>query len=182
MFVTAFNGARDYYSLPQALHEAQLLERHITDLFYPNILVSLLSEIKRYNPALEIRRQNPTLPFSKVYIDLRALQQNVRIRLDNKTLQAIDRLVKVDKALSLRAAIIAKRTGTDLFLHSNYAYWAFKELPYARKYMFQFHPIVSGVSTLSKNDFELHPEVEWSFRHEIDSLPDEHLAVERRDE
>ena len=35
-FVTTFNQARDYYSLPLALHEIGLLERHVTDLYVPD--------------------------------------------------------------------------------------------------------------------------------------------------
>ena len=40
-FVTTFNQARDYYSLPLALHEIGLLERHVTDLYVPEHIAEL---------------------------------------------------------------------------------------------------------------------------------------------
>lgn len=39
-FVTAFNGARDYYEVPLALHEMGLLRSHINDFYCPDFLAS----------------------------------------------------------------------------------------------------------------------------------------------
>jgi glycosyltransferase involved in cell wall biosynthesis len=77
---------------------------------------------------------------------------------------------------------MAERTGSDLFLYSNYAYWAFDKCPDKRKFLFQFHPHAVSTQRLLAEDYERHPEVKWSFQTEADSTLSYEGAPERIDE
>jgi glycosyltransferase involved in cell wall biosynthesis len=76
-----------------------------------------------------------------------------------------------DRALSLQAASIARRSGSQLFLHSGISYWAFKTLADRKRVLFQFHPHPASNRELLEADYNQHPEVRYSYETEYDSVP-----------
>jgi glycosyltransferase involved in cell wall biosynthesis len=82
-----------------------------------------------------------------------------------------DPYLPVDRALSFAAANLARRTDAHLFLHCQYAYWAFAALPDRKRFMYQYHPCGTSVIKMLQEDFSLHPEVQWSFEMERDVHP-----------
>ena len=170
-FVTAFNGSRDYYEVPLALHELDLLERHVSDVYLPDALVP---PARRLYPRA-LRRYRRGLPSSKVHRVARAflpqLTQMLRHRV--KPPGGYD---AIDRALSLEAARISGKTGSNLFLHSGCALWAFERHPDRRRWLYQFHPHPLSVYEILEKDFAAHPEVRVSFETEIDSQDPSNLS------
>jgi glycosyltransferase involved in cell wall biosynthesis len=161
-FVTAFNGARDYYEVPLALHEMGLLRSHINDFYCPDFLASFT------RVPYKIRRRHRTgLPSWRVNIELRAAIKQYFSSIKSP----YDPYFAIDRSLSLAAARVALKTESQLFLHSQYAYWAFQALPDRKRFMYQYHPHPASVREMLRNDYSLHPEVRWSFENERDSQP-----------
>jgi glycosyltransferase involved in cell wall biosynthesis len=163
-FVTAFNGSRDYYEVPLALHELGLLERHVSDMYLPDALVFPA----RYLYPRALRRHRPGLPSKKVHPVGRALLPQV-VELARHRTKAPGGYESIDRSLSLEAARIATKTGSDLFLHSGYGLWAFERHPRRRRWLYQFHPHPLSTYDILKEDLAAHPEVRVSFETEIDS-------------
>lgn len=168
-FVTAFNGARDYYEVPLALHEMGLLSSHISDFYCPDFLARLSGVPNKIK-----RRHRAGLPSSRVNIDLRAVLKQYLFSVPGHN----DPYFAVDRALSLTAANAALRSESHLFLHSRYAYWAFHALPDRKRLMYQYHPHSASVREMLERDYSLHPEVRWSFENEQDSQPLHRQRVE----
>lgn len=160
-FVTAFNGDRDYYEVPLALHEMGLLHSHVSDLYCPDFLASnrLANKIRH--------RHRAGLPSRKVKVDLRAaMKQHL-----SSPKAGRDPYFSIDRALSLGAAKLARNADAHLFLHCQFAYWAFATLPDRKRFMYQYHPCAASVVEMLEEDYSLHPEVRWSFETERDSHP-----------
>jgi glycosyltransferase involved in cell wall biosynthesis len=169
-FVTAFNGARDYYEIPLALHEMGLLRSHISDFYCPDFLATFARVPNKIK-----NRHREGLPSRGIHIDLRAaVKQHVfSVKAHH------DPYFAVDRSLSLTAAKVARRTESHLFLHSRYAYWAFRALPDRKRLMYQYHPHSASVREVLERDYSLHPEVRWSFENEQDSQPLNRQRTER---
>ena len=163
-FVTAFNGSRDYYEVPLALHELGLLERHVGDMYLPDALVLPA----RYLYPRALRRHRPGLPSKKVHPVGRALLPQV-LELARHRTKPPGAYESIDRSLSLEAARIAAKTESDLFLHSGYGLWAFERHPKRRRWLYQFHPHPLSTYDILKEDLAAHPEVRVSFETEIDS-------------
>jgi glycosyltransferase involved in cell wall biosynthesis len=161
-FVTAFNGARDYYEFPLALHEMGLLRSHISDFYCPDFLAAF-SVI----PSKIRHRHAAGLPSRRVTIDPRAAFRQLRFSAEGH----LDPYFAIDRSLSSAAAKVAQKTDSHLFLHCQYAYWAFRALPDRKRFMYQYHPHPASVKEMLEYDYALHPEVQWSFENERDSQP-----------
>jgi hypothetical protein len=161
-FVTAYNGALTYYDLSLALHEMNLLRAHVSDFYCPDYL-SRVSAL----PGTIGRRRRVGLPSRRVHIDLYSAMRQRLFSVGGGP----DPFLEIDRSLSLTAAKLAKKTDSHLFLHSFYAYWAFCALPDRKRFLYQYHPDLASVRQLLEDDYELHPEVRWSFENEMDSQP-----------
>jgi glycosyltransferase involved in cell wall biosynthesis len=162
-FVTAFTGARDWYELPLALHEMNRLCAHVADFYYPDALLK-----RSFGLPRKLRnRHRDGLPSRCVHVDLEAAVRKNLLPPGKDP----DPFLAVDRALSLAAARVSRRTGSHLFLHSQYAYWAFEALPDRKKFLFQFHPHAASVRPMLEEDYAAHPEVRWSYENELDSQP-----------
>jgi glycosyltransferase involved in cell wall biosynthesis len=159
--------------LPLALHEMDRLQAHVSDFYCPDVLYRPRSRLlQKLSP-----RYREGLPSRKVRVDFRALKQNF-----SSPVQTVDPFFSIDRSLSVAAARLATHTGSHLFLHSQYAYWAFKMLPDRVKFLYQFHPHAASVRELLEKDYSIHPEVRWSFDNELDSLPPERQRREALEE
>jgi glycosyltransferase involved in cell wall biosynthesis len=171
-FVTAFNGSREDYEIPLALHEMGLLERHVSDVYLPD---SLVLPAKHLCP-LALRRHRPGLPSGKVRCVARALLPQAVNLLRQRT-KAPGCYEAIDRTLSLEAGRIAERAEAHLFLHSGYALWAFERHSQRRRWLYQFHPHPLSVYDILREDFSAHSEVRESFDTEIDSQDPASLSV-----
>jgi glycosyltransferase involved in cell wall biosynthesis len=171
-FVTGFNGARDRYEAPLALHEAGLLSRHVTDFYLPDAAASVA---RKYAPkALSRYRQG--LPSGKTALSSEAALRQLPMFKEKLIKQ--NGFFAVDRAISLEALRIAEETDADLLMHQFYAYWAFERAQGRRKILFQLHPHAMAAYDLLKQDYELYPEMAWSFTKETDTTPPEQQPVE----
>lgn len=176
-FITAFNGVRDLYSVPQALAEEDLLERHVSDLYLPRAI----AESRLFSGSKLKSRTNTKLPFQRVHIDFPALLSTALLRWRGESIGS-DPYYAVDRCLSMAASRLAQQTGANLFLHSGFGYWAFERNPTVRRLLFQFHPHPFSIREILERDFERHPEVRWSFENEVDSRPKSVQYAERVEE
>lgn len=148
MFTCAFNGPRDDYHLPLALHEQGLLSRLVTDTFAPDWLPL---------PGALRRRRGP-LPMSRVETIPSILAGNLVHRLGIG--DAAQRFARNDARLSHAALATALRTGSHLYLYSRYAAEAFRD-PRAealRKGLFVFHPFEPFSRKVLEADIAASPE------------------------
>ena len=179
-FVVAFNRDRDFYQVPLALQEANLLAGLVTDIYAPPLgPLAPVWPLSRF-----AKRRTPDLPFDKVAWNLTALRLQL---LDLPRAQSGEERVAVfkqlDRALSRAALELALRREADLFLYSGYAREAFED-PRAqglRKGLFVFHPHGRAALQILADDLEKHPEVAESHswhRTEIELSDGERLDVE----
>lgn len=174
-FVTAFNGGRDDYQIPAALAEVGMLERLVTDYYTPDAAQGLFDRL-----GILPNRYSDHIPSRLVSWSGRALLERVYKRLTGRS-RAKDWFA-VDRSIGIRANEIARRTGAIPFVYSHYAHWAFEGLEDRPRILFQYHPHVAHSFAILKRDFDLFPEVEWSFHTEEDSIPIEQQRPERFDE
>lgn len=174
-YLVAFNGGRDFYQLPLALHERNLLSSLVTDCYFPHDRPLL-----RHFPGFSFLRHrfSPGLPSSKVHWTANALAPHFVPRH-----YRVDPLVlfdSVDAAISSGALKHAEREHAHLFLYSYYAYHAFvsERSRSMVKGLFMFHPHPDLVRSILESDFANHPECRESYEAELDTSA--HTA--RRDE
>lgn len=181
-YVVAFNRDRDFYQVPLALEERNLLGGLVTDFYIPD-----LGPLRRL-PALHraSRRRVRGLPFGKVSWNWAALRmQLLDLPRAHGCAERIAVLKRLDQRLSRAALRLALRREADLFLYSGYAREAF-EHPSAgdlRKGLFVFHPHGGPSLEILKADLERHPEVAESHgwhRTEIELSDSDRLDAETR--
>jgi glycosyltransferase involved in cell wall biosynthesis len=162
-FIVAFNGNRDQYQVPLALHERGMLRYLVTDLYAAD------NTAWRHVPALKRlgHRRADGLPSEQVVWTPRALMSRGLAKL--RKVPPHIAFETVDDYISRKALHLAQSTGSDLFLYSNYAYHAFTHAPAGmHKGLFVYHPHIGLNRDLLLADYENHPECAWSAEHETD--------------
>jgi glycosyltransferase involved in cell wall biosynthesis len=159
-YVCAFRGRRDSYQVPLALAEANQLDQFITDFYYPPGLDSILAFLpegvrERFNS-----RRQEGIPANRVrsLLGVTAVE-HARHRLGithQRTYAALDR------HYSLAARNRARRTKSNLFLYSPYAWEAFTGAytHSPRRVLFQFHPHADFEQRLLAEDAAVNPAIE----------------------
>lgn len=178
LFVTGFNGARDYYQLPVALYEHGLLAKHVTDLYLPNFIAHPL----RLRGLSIGNRSNPLLQYRETRLSIEAFLRDARIHMGKSHPKGVDPYFLIDRAISLSAARVAEAGKHSLLLHSGYGFWAFEQATRGLKGLFQFHPHSAPVLQFLEADYLKHPEVKHSFENESDSQPLHNVPPERLNE
>ena len=139
-YVCAFRGRRDYYQVPMALAEADLLDEFITDAYYGPMLRSFAWTLPARLREKAQSRYELGLPDG----DVRCLWGTTAIEHLRHGLGYPPSVTfaKLDRQFSLAAARRARSTLSHLFLYSPYAWEAFTERYHhtPRKILFQFHP------------------------------------------
>lgn len=137
--VVALAGARDHYQLPLALHEGELLQRLVTDLYWPADRTWFTSSFGHVvSRELISKRFCEGLSSRKVSVSANALGAFALM----KATPSLSFNWYKGRALSKRARRIALREDAALFCYSTYASEAFKlngEFPRYR-FLFQLHP------------------------------------------
>jgi len=165
-YVVAFNRNRDFYQVPLALYQRGILQKLITDCYYPD------SQLLRAVPGFSrLKRRFVTgLPSgmtrsSAMTVALQILQASISGIPAHSVFRIVDRHLS---NAALREAVVS---GTNLFLYSQYASQAFSS-PLAQgmvKGLFVFHPNASANRDILYADFYEHPECKWSIQHEAET-------------
>ena len=139
-FVCAFRGRRDYYQVPLALAESDSLDQFITDAYFgPS--TGAFSRLLPHQFQEKLRsREEPGIPRERVEClwGVTALE-HLRHQLGYAPSRTFAQL---DRSFSLAAAARSRKTQSDLFLYSPYAWDAFtaRYSHDPKKILFQFHP------------------------------------------
>lgn len=146
-YISAFNGARDFYQVPIALEEVGQLENFVTDLLFPNCLSTLETF-----PMLK-KRSLHNIPFLKVCLSLRALlfQCHPSRKPD---------YFEVDRCIGRLAAQVSERKrNAGLFIYSGYALEAFRNARAGQvKILFYYHPHSKLSREILQHDALMYPE------------------------
>jgi glycosyltransferase involved in cell wall biosynthesis len=139
-YVCAFRGRRDYYQVPLALAEAGSLDLFITDAYSGAVTRTLASILPSQIREKVCSREQPGIPRERVKC-LWALTALEQLRHQLHCSPSLT-FAKLDRKFSLAAAAQARKTGSDLYLYSPYAWEAFtaRYRHDPRKVLFQFHP------------------------------------------
>ena len=164
-YVVAFNGRRDSYQVPLALHEKRLLARLVTDVYYSDDpVVRRTPWMRRFR-----HRRIEGLPSSLTRSDWYATALQILGPRAIGPLLGLGqyKLFKVvDDHLSRVALKLARRADADLFLYSGYAYEAFVKSVDRRKGLFLYHPHHRLVREILLADYGKYPECRWSMQQE----------------
>lgn len=156
--VVVHAGARDHYQLALALAEVHSLSRLVTEIYCPDGLTSLLSNLaaKRYCKGISSRQ---------VSLSPHALWLTGRMYLQKSF--AFNQ--QKDAALSEQAYRVARKREAHLFCYSYYAYHAFsKERAFdgQKRLLFQLHPHPNSVRAMLKEELERVPAARDSILYE----------------
>lgn len=172
--VVALAGARDQYQLPLALHEGELLEALVTDMYWPAER-TWFAPFSRYilPQHLVTARYRAGIDSRHVVISPTALAASITMRMTRTS--RVNRFK--DKALSKAAKRVAVKTGAALFCYSYYAFDAFQQapdLPFYR-FIFQVHPHPCTIRRIFQEESELVPQAKASLHleHELSLSPQE---------
>src|SRR5215813_1775635 len=167
--VVALAGARDYYQLPLALHEGDMLRALVTDMYWPSGAkwFSVGSLLPR---ELIEARHCAGLNGAHVHVPRPALYASAVMKAAGST-----RLNRYkDRVLSSAARRIALRENSALFCYSYYASEAFKQTGTVPKhrFLFQLHPHPKSVRSLLLEEADRVPRAKVSIFSEYEaSLP-----------
>jgi glycosyltransferase involved in cell wall biosynthesis len=180
-YVCAFGGRRDYYQVAVALAEADMLDMLITDAYFGRI--PQMMELLLPRPLTEKMRfrHESAIPIDRVkclWGTLFELQARRRFGFADWEIFA-----KLDRKLSLAAAVRARRTCSDLFLYNPYAWEAFtaryRHTP--KKVLFQFHPHPDLERRILQEDSARHRIFHYSYEEEMGDSASEEVKRRTRD-
>lgn len=176
-------GARDHYQLPLALYEGGLLQKLVTDMYWPADKKLFSRALNGFlSKELVSARFCPGLSSNSVQISAIAMGATAIMKACRRS--GLNRLT--DKALSKAAKRIAFQSEAALFCYSYYAFDAFRQETSSPKYrfLFQLHPHPISVRRLLLEEVERVPRAKSSLmmEHEL-ALSEEQfnkLALEAR--
>jgi glycosyltransferase involved in cell wall biosynthesis len=163
--ITVLAGARDQFQIPLALAEVDLLEKLITDAYWPMDRAWFRTTAGRIIPSeILASRFQPGLPSEFVRLDPRAALASLGTRLSRRS----SMIRYKDRRLGRAARDAAARHNVPLLSYSYYASEAFKEGPGRpeRRLLFQLHPDPRSVRSLLQEELELSPSARDSLRRE----------------
>ena len=179
--VVVHRGARDAYQVAAALADAGLLERLVTDLYWPRERF-WASRISAFLPdrirLLLAQRHHPRVPSSLVRQTLvsGALSYLLEKRKDVPFSIRRRAIRHTDAVLGRTAGRLAAGTNSLLISYSYYGYQAFQS--YGKPgVLFQLHPHPASVRRILEQELLDHPDCSESLRKEWElSLPKEDFA------
>ncbi len=177
--VVVHRGARDAYQVAAALSQAGLLERLVTDLYWPsdhNGIARLTTLLPASLSRLASARHHPQLPSSLVrQAPLSGLASYLLEKIPSAPFAWRRAAIRAnDRILGRTAGKLAARTGSLLLSYSYYGYDAFQS--YGRPgALFQLHPHPLSVRRLLLQELADHPDCAESLAKEWE------LALPRED-
>lgn len=180
-YVCAFSGRRDYYQVPVALAQADMLDTFLTDAYFSKFAQSIEAWLPSPLASKLRFRHDNALPLDRVKcLWANVIEEHIRHRLGCAEWQTFARL---DRKLSLAAAALARRAGSDLFLYQPYAWEAFtasyRHTP--RKVMFQFHPHPDLERRILREDSARYNFFHYSYEEEMGEHVSEIIKQRNRD-
>lgn len=176
--VVVHSGGRDHYQVAIAMAEAGLLDRLVTDVFFPadrpsaRFLLQLLPDNVR---ELLLRRNHPELPSRLTDQCLRVgIRDLLLARLPRISLDTRRRSTRsADHILGKAAGRLARRHRSGLVTYSYYAYDAIQTFG-GPALLFQLHPHPATMRRLLRHELALHPDCTISLEQEWElALPEE---------
>jgi glycosyltransferase involved in cell wall biosynthesis len=168
-YVCAFRGRRDSYQVPIALAEIGRLEAFVTDHFCASFERLAASVLPRRLADRVLSRQEPRIPEDRV-VRLRYVAMAEAIT-RTAGMASASIYTKFDPEYGKAAAKIARRSKSDLFLYSSYAWEAFiasyRHDP--RRVLFQFHPHIRQEVEILAADRRRNTNDPIAFSGELDS-------------
>ena len=162
-YVCAFRGRRDYYQVPVALAESELLDSFITDVYATGLVQLVAKGLPARLREKILLRRGTGIPDGHVH----CLWTSTTFERANLRLGRPESLIfaRYDPEFSKVAAERARRSRSNLFLYSPYAWEAFtapsRHTPH--KVMFQFHPHSDLESRILSEDKKRFPFVRESY-------------------
>lgn len=179
--VVVHAGNRDRYQVALALYEAGLLEKLVTDIYFPLDQPWFMRTIGRwFSMEFLTKRYCPGLPSDKVCSMAKALG----VIVVNRLLKGRNLYPISDAMLGARARAIAQRTRATIFSYSTYASEALKS-PLSEdmserqlRLLFQLHPHAASAQRILQEELMRVPEARNSLlrEHEMSIPP---LVYER---
>jgi glycosyltransferase involved in cell wall biosynthesis len=166
-YICAFRGRRDYYQVPVALAEGDLLDEFITDAYAGPVLRSLAGMApKRLQEKIRARCE-PNLPENRVKCEWKsAVFEHLKNRLGVSPSLTF---AKIDRQFALAVEARARQRKSNLLVYSHYAWEPFTarygHTP--KKVLFQFHPHAETERRILLDDCVTHPFVRQSFEEEV---------------
>ncbi len=175
--VVVQSGARDAYQVARALSDAGMLERLVTDLYWPAQLPSA-RKVGNLLPTsvrtLLEQRNNPHLPPGLIKLCLgTGLLSLLLEKLPGIPASARRRAMRLsDRTLGRTAGRLANRSSAGLVSYSYYGYDAFRE--YRRGgTLFQLHPHPASMRQILTDELRDHPDCAPSLQAEWElALPE----------
>lgn len=175
-YVCAFRGRRDYYQVPLALAENDRLDQFITDAYLSPLIETLGSALPLRLQEKLRSRQEPGIPRERVKCLWRVTAlEHLRHQLGFSRSRTFAQL---DRSFSHAATARCRKTQSDLFLYSPYAWDAFtaRHAHDPKKILFQFHPHPDLERRILLEDRAKYQFVQHSFEEDAG----EHLSEEMR--
>ena len=176
--VTVHRGARDGYQVARALHEANMLEALVTDMYWPTdqAWAQVVERVLPVNAIKRLRlRSMAGLPSRSVtQCSMSGLWSIALGRPKMPFAWRRDSTRWCDRELGRAAGELASRTGSALLSYSYYAHSAFSHYTgHAPRILFQLHPHPGRVREILNRERELHPECATSLDREWEiALPE----------
>lgn len=173
--VVVHAGNRDRYQVALGLEEAGLLEKLVTDVYFPLDKTWFLRIFGKLLPKRFMsKRYCPGLPSDKVCSSAKAMGIIIanRFLLSKKNLHPVS-----DAVLGRRARLLAHNTGAAIFSYSTYASQALR--PYMSgadsvktRLLFQMHPHPASAYNLLFDELKIVPDARNSLLQEYEmSIP-----------
>lgn len=180
-YVCAFRGRRDYYQVPLALAESELLDSFITDVYATGPVQLLAKGLPARLREKILLRRGIGIPDGHVHCLWTSTifeRANFRLGLPESLIFA-----RYDPEFSKVAARRARRSRSNLFLYSPYAWEAFtaqyRHTPH--RVMFQFHPHSDLESRILSEDKKRLPFVRESYTEQSGLRLNEQLRQRNSD-
>ena len=172
-YVCAFRGRRDYYQVPLALAESELLDSFVTDVYATGPVQLLAKGLPEGLREKVLLRHGTGIPDGHVH----CLWTSTIFERANFRLGRPGSLIfaRYDPEFSKVAARRARRSRSNLFLYSPYAWEAFtaqyRHTPH--RVLFQFHPHPDLESRILSEDKKRFPFVRESYTEQSGVLLNE---------
>ena len=180
-YICSFRGRRDNYQIPLALSESGLLDQFITDFYTSDFLQKITPVLKSKWQSKLKYRQEKRIPSEKV----KSLVGTTLLEYRRHYLgfSRSSTYAWLDQNFSYAAISRARKTRSNLFLYTPYAWEAFVATYHhdPRKVLFAYHPHPKFESTLLAEDFTHFPFVEKSYQDQIGNALPENLQKRIRD-
>lgn len=154
-FVSVINRDRDGYEVPLALHEAGLLDRHVTD-YYAGQMAA------RFLPSSLGKRRKSGLPGRLVSSHAQSFLTQVVSMAAGREMTGV--FARTDRMLGQAALEMAMRRGANLYCYGGFVPRPGEAPPSMKIIDFEFHPHPDFEFGILEEDAQRFSEIDFAFR------------------